>query len=118
MCAMSSRGELKPERKQKMTEEVKPAPRPAPEELDNIQITPEMVASWVAHDRLEEAEAKFERDEERAREAIRVAYRQGTGVDPTQAEIEATLAEKRRVDAAEVARRNEAYASAAIRRNF
>jgi hypothetical protein len=73
-----------------------------------------------AEKRETEKEARA-RNEEQARERVRQAYKQEAGVEPTQQQLEAALAEKRRADradAADVARRNEWAASRAIRQMF
>ena len=70
--------------------------------------------------RTEEKEARARHDEQ-AREHIRQVYRQEIGVEPTQQQLEAALAEKRRADhadAAEAARHNEWAASRAIHKMF
>jgi uncharacterized protein (DUF305 family) len=65
----------------------------------------------LEQDRMAQEEAAEERREERDRENIRVAWKQKTGVDPTKAELEKALAEKRHQDVALAARVNEAEAT-------
>lgn len=101
-----------------MTEEVKPAPRPSAEALDNVVITQEMVAAWSAHDKLEEEKAAQANREERAVEEMRAAWVEENGIEPSEAEIKQALALKRQGDAAERARRNEQIASRQIRSIF
>ena len=80
--------------------------------------TQEWLKQKLEREKAEREKAKQERAEERDREHIREVYRQETGSEPTEAQVEATLAEKRRQDTVETARANEAAASRAIRAQF
>jgi hypothetical protein len=102
-----------------MTEEVKPTPRPRPEELDDVQITSEMVASWVAHDKLEEEKDRRERQEEHELENIEreliadgVAEKEAAALAPEVRQQRITQAAVRRAEA------NETYASRQVRNLF
>src|SRR3954466_4956698 len=102
-----------------MTEEVKPTPRPAPEELENVQLTPEMVASWVAHDRLEEARTRHERQEEHELEIIeRELLNDGVAEEDAVALAPEVRQERIKQDAAERARANQLIASRQVRDLF
>ena len=80
--------------------------------------TKEWLEQKLEQDRVIEEKAVEERREERDRENIRVAWKQQTGVEPTEAELEKALAEKRHQDVAHAARLNERYAAESIRSRF
>ena len=80
--------------------------------------TREWLERKLEREQAELEKAERERVEVRDREHIREVYRQETGSEPTEAQVEATLAEKRRQDTVETARANEAAASRAIRAQF
>jgi hypothetical protein len=103
----------------RMTEEVKPAPRPAPEELEDVVITQEMVASWVAYDRLQEEKAHRERQEEHELENIERELI-ADGVEEKEAARLAPKVRQQRITQAAVRRAeaNEAYASRQVRNLF
>jgi hypothetical protein len=81
-------------------------------------LTKEWLEQKLEQDRLAEEKAEEERAEEQDRENLRAAWRQQTGVEPTVAELEQALAEKRRADVADTARRNEAQARRSLMQNF
>jgi uncharacterized protein (DUF305 family) len=74
-------------------------------------LTRDWLAEKLENDRMAEEAAGEERREERDRENIRVAWKQQTGVEPTKAELEKALVEKRHQDVAHAARVNEAEAT-------
>jgi hypothetical protein len=102
-----------------MTEEVKPTPRPAPEELEDVVITQEMVASWVAYDRLQEEKSRRERAEEHELESIEREL-VADGVEEKEASRLAPEVRQQRITQAAVRRAeaNEAYASRQVRNLF
>jgi hypothetical protein len=102
-----------------MSKEVEPTPRPAPEELEDVVITQEMVASWVAYDRLQEEKARRERTEEHELESIKreliadgVAEKEAARLAPEVRQQRITQAAVRRAEA------NEAYATRRVRNLF
>jgi hypothetical protein len=105
-----------------MTEEIreiKPTPRPSPEELEDVVITQEMVASWVAYDRLQEEKARRERQEEYELESIQRELI-ADGVEEKEAAALAPEVRQQRIRQVAVRRAeaNEAYASRQIRNLF
>jgi uncharacterized protein (DUF305 family) len=80
--------------------------------------TKEWLEQKLENDRMAEEKAEEQRKEERERENIRSAWKQQTGVEPTKAELEKALVEKRHQDVAHAARVNERYAAESIRSKF
>jgi hypothetical protein len=87
------------------------------EENDQI-LSREWLAGKLERDHEQREREEQETAQERAVEGIRQAWIQETGVEPTQAQVDATLAEKRRQAVAETARRNEQIASRQVRGMF
>jgi hypothetical protein len=85
---------------------------------DDQILTREWLAEKLEADRLAAEKAEEERRDEQDRENLRAAWKQETGVEPTVAELEQALAEKRRADVADTARRNEAQARRSLMQNF
>ena len=81
-------------------------------------LTREWLASKLEQDRLAAEEAEQERRDERARDDMRAAWKQETGGEPSKAELEKALQEKRYKDVADTARANEAVARQQFRRVF
>jgi hypothetical protein len=102
-----------------MTNEIKPTPRPTPEELTDVQITPEMVASWVAYDKIQESKARQERQEEHDLEAIeRELIAEGVADKDARAVAPEIRAERIKEAASKRAKRNEWAASRQVRQMF
>ena len=81
-------------------------------------LTQEWLSSKLEADRRAAEKAAAVSREERDRENIRVAWKQQTGVEPTEAELEKVLAEKRHQDVAHAARVNEAEAARPFMQKF
>ena len=81
-------------------------------------LTKEWLVQKLETEKLAAEKAEEERRDEQDRENLRSAWRQETSVEPTVAELEQALAEKRRADVADTARRNEAYARRQVHQNF
>jgi hypothetical protein len=77
-------------------------------------LTAEWLQAKLERDQLAQEKARQEEAEEKARENLREnlreAHKQQHGVEPTHAELEHALREKRRQDTVETARVNEAVA--------
>ena len=80
--------------------------------------TKEWLEQKLEQDRMAEEKAAAVSRESRDRENIRVAWKQQTGVEPTEAELEKVLAEKRHQDVAHAARVNEAEAASQFMQKF
>jgi len=80
--------------------------------------TKEWLEQKLEQDRMAEEKAAAVSRESRDRENIRVAWKQQTGVEPTEAELEKVLAEKRHQDVAHAARVNEAEAARQFMQKF
>jgi hypothetical protein len=102
-----------------MTKKIKPTPRPTPEQLEDVQITPEMVASWTAYDKIEAKKEQQQRQEEHELENIeRELIAEGVADTNARAVAPEIRSERIKEAASERARINRELASHQIRQSF
>jgi hypothetical protein len=86
--------------------------------MTDEKLTQEWLEQKLEQDRMAEEEAERDRRAEQDRENLRAAWAQQTGQDPTAAQLEQLLADKRQEDVRLAARHNEAVAREQVRSIF